>query len=96
MTSAAIRKFDELIRCTSVLTDGIENGKSNQFLLVQRLKHYLVRSHPQMHLVRDSGFFPLFSEPPPPAPPPSLADLAKTFLVSSSNTEYEKCLHAKV
>ena len=46
-----------------------------------------------MHLVWDSGFFQLFSEPPPPY---SLADLAKNISkFSCSNTQYEKCLNAK-
>ena len=49
--------------------------------------------NPQMHLVWDSGFFPLFSESPPPSP---LADLAKkNSKVTFSNTQYEKCLNAK-
>ena len=29
---------------------------------------YKLRRHPQMHLLWDSGFFPLFSESPPPPP----------------------------
>ena len=40
-----------------------------------------------MHLVWESGFFPLFFEP---APPSSLVDFAKTnSKVSFSNTQYE-------
>ena len=46
-----------------------------------------------MHLVWDSGFFLLFFVP---APPSSLADLAKNNLKSLiSNTQYEKYLNAK-
>ena len=46
-----------------------------------------------MHLVLDSGFFPLFTEPPPLS---SLVDLAKKISkVSFSKTQYEKCLNAK-
>ena len=51
-----------------------------------------VRGYPQMHLVSDNGFCPLFSEPPPPS---SLAGFAKKFEVSFSNTQYEKCLNTK-
>ena len=46
-----------------------------------------------MHLVWDSGFFPLFSEPPLPS---SLADIAKKKSeVSFSNTQSKKCRNAK-
>ena len=36
MAGSVVKKYDDLIRCTNVLTEGIENGKffSNYILLI--------------------------------------------------------------